>query len=43
MDIDSYMDNFSMTSVNQDTHHWDLAYFHMEDDPQDEANEFPTD
>ena len=32
IDMKSYMDNFSMTSVNQNTHHWDHDYFLMLDD-----------
>lgn len=43
MDIDSYMANFDMTTVNQDTYNWELAYFYMDDDPQDPNNQFPTD
>jgi len=27
MDIDSYMSNFSMTNVNQDTSTWSPSYF----------------
>ena len=34
MDIDSYMTNFSQTTINQDTHSWNHAYFLMLDDQQ---------
>jgi calpain-15 len=37
MDIDSYMVNFSMSSINKDTHHWNLDYFLMLDDQQTES------
>ena len=36
IDIDSYMENFANTAVNQDTHDWHLGYFMMKDDPKTE-------
>ena len=33
MDIDSYMHNYDLTEVNQDTHDWKQDYFLMLDDP----------
>jgi len=33
IDIDSYMKNFSQTTINQDTHNWNHDYFLMLDDP----------
>ena len=33
MDIDSYMVNFSVTQINQDTHNWKHGWFLMRDDP----------
>lgn len=37
MDIASYMVNFSVTQVNQDTLSWHLKYFLMIEDPKDES------
>jgi len=37
IDIDSYMDNFAWTVVNQDTKKWHLGYFLMRDDPLEES------
>jgi hypothetical protein len=37
MDIDSYMANFSQTTVNQDTHSWYHDYFLMLDDQMTSA------
>jgi hypothetical protein len=38
MDIDSYMTNFSMTTVNEDTYDWNLAYFlKLDDDTGDNS------
>ena len=34
IDLDSYMSNFSVTQINQDTSNWNLGYFLMHDDPQ---------
>ena len=42
MDIDSYMRNYSITEVNQDTLDWEQDYFLMLDDPQTAKTTLPA-